>query len=90
MMDVRKRYSALLFYTMVIALFLFGTLLGNQAIATISEMVPIERLHRIVIDPGHGGWTAAPYPVPERAKAILICKLLCGSTIFCTFWAMTP
>ena len=35
MMDVRKRYSALLFYTMVIALFLFGTLLGNQAIATI-------------------------------------------------------
>lgn len=55
MMDVRKRYSALLFYTMVIALFLFGTLLGNQAIATISEMVPIERLHRIVIDPGHGG-----------------------------------
>ena len=55
MMDVRRRYSALLFYTMVIALFLFGTLLGNQAIATISEMVPIERLHRIVIDPGHGG-----------------------------------
>ena len=55
MMDVRKRYSALLFYTTVIALFLFGTLLGNQAIATISEMVPIERLHRIVIDPGHGG-----------------------------------
>lgn len=55
MKDTGKRYSALLFYTMVIALFLFGTLLGNQAISTISEMVPVERLHRIVIDPGHGG-----------------------------------
>lgn len=55
MMDAGKRYSAVLFYTMVIALFLFGTLLGNQAITTISEMVPVERLHRIVIDPGHGG-----------------------------------
>lgn len=55
MKDAGKRYSALLFYTMVIALFLFGTLLGNQAITTISEMVPMERLHRIVIDPGHGG-----------------------------------
>lgn len=44
-----------MFYSLVIGLFLFGTLLGNQTVAVISEMVPMERLHRIVIDPGHGG-----------------------------------
>ena len=47
--------SALLFYVMVVSLFLFGTFLGNQTVATISEMIPVERLHRIVIDAGHGG-----------------------------------
>ena len=44
-----------MFYSLVIGLFLFGTLLGNQTVSVISEMVPMERLHRIVIDPGHGG-----------------------------------
>lgn len=47
--------NAVLFYMFIIGLFLFGTLLGSQTIATISEMMPMERLHRIVIDPGHGG-----------------------------------
>lgn len=47
--------SVLLFYCTVIGLFLFGTVLGNQTVATISEMIPMERMHRIVIDPGHGG-----------------------------------
>lgn len=43
------------FYLMVVFLFLFGTLLGSRTVETISEMMPMERLHRIVIDPGHGG-----------------------------------
>lgn len=47
--------SILLFYCSVIALFLFGAILGNHTVATISEMIPMERMHRIVIDPGHGG-----------------------------------
>lgn len=47
--------SILLFYSLIIVLFLFGILLGNQTVATISERIPIARLHRIVIDPGHGG-----------------------------------
>lgn len=47
--------STLLFYCLVVGLFLLGVLLGNQTVATISEMIPMERLHRIVIDPGHGG-----------------------------------
>lgn len=53
---VRMKWKrTVLYYAMVICLFLFGTLLGNQTVATISEMMPMERLHRIVIDPGHGG-----------------------------------
>lgn len=55
MTEKRKRGSAVLFYVMVVSLFLFGTFLGNQTVATVSEMIPIERLHRIVIDAGHGG-----------------------------------
>lgn len=56
LMSQRKgRGNVLMFYSLVIGLFLFGTLLGNQTVAVISEMVPMERLHRIVIDPGHGG-----------------------------------
>lgn len=53
MMNAKKK--AALFYICVIGIFLLGTLLGNQTIATISEMMPMERHHRIVIDPGHGG-----------------------------------
>lgn len=55
MIEKGKRGSVLLFYIMVISLALFGTILGNQTVATISEMIPVERLHRIVIDAGHGG-----------------------------------
>ena len=52
LMSQRKgRGNVLMFYSLVIGLFLFGTLLGNQTVAVISEMVPMERLHRIVIDP---------------------------------------
>lgn len=50
-----KGVRAALFYCAVVSLFLFGTLLGNKTVETISEMMPMERLHRIVIDAGHGG-----------------------------------
>lgn len=45
----------LLFYSLIVVLFLLGTFLGNQTVTTISEKIPIARMHRIVIDPGHGG-----------------------------------
>ena len=51
----RKRWNILLFYFLVVGLFLLGTILGSRTVATISEMIPIERLYHIVIDPGHGG-----------------------------------
>lgn len=50
-----KGARAAIFYCAVVSLFLFGTLLGNKTVETISEMMPMERLHRIVIDAGHGG-----------------------------------
>ena len=55
MWERRRVESTVLFYIMVVSLFLFGTFLGNKTVETIAEMVPMERLHRIVIDPGHGG-----------------------------------
>lgn len=55
MWEKGTRGSVVLFYAMVVSLFLFGTFLGNEAVTTISEMIPVERLHRIVIDAGHGG-----------------------------------
>lgn len=55
MRQCKGKGSVLLFYCTVICLFLFGTVLGNHTVATISEMIPMERMHRVVIDPGHGG-----------------------------------
>lgn len=55
MRQQKGKGSVLLFYCTVIGLFLFGTVLGNHTVATISEMIPMERMHRVVIDPGHGG-----------------------------------
>ena len=55
-MNRKKKWgNTVCFYVLVVCMFLFGTLLGNQAVETVSEMMPVERLHRIVIDPGHGG-----------------------------------
>lgn len=50
-----RRKKELSFYMLVVTLFLLGTLLGSRSIETIAEKIPMERLHRIVIDPGHGG-----------------------------------
>lgn len=50
-----KGSRTVVYYVTVVLIFLFGTLLGNQTVATISEMIPVERLQRIVIDAGHGG-----------------------------------
>lgn len=78
-MSQRKgRGNVLMFYSLVIGLFLFGTLLGNQTVAVISEMVPMERLHRIVIDPGHGGEDGGQFPVPGKTRVCSIFKSRCA------------
>lgn len=55
MARIRKLGNTVCFYIFVVSMFLFGTLLTDRAVETVSEMMPVERLHRIVIDPGHGG-----------------------------------
>lgn len=42
-------------YLLVILLFLMGTMLGSQTVTVISENLPVEREHTIIIDAGHGG-----------------------------------
>lgn len=43
------------FYSLIVILFLLGTLVGNHAITVISEVLPVPRQHHIIIDAGHGG-----------------------------------
>lgn len=43
------------FYVLIVSLFLFGTMLGSRSIEAVAERIPMPRLHRIIIDPGHGG-----------------------------------
>lgn len=50
-----RRKKEVPFYMFVVMLFLLGTIMGSRSIETIAEKIPMERLHRIVIDPGHGG-----------------------------------
>lgn len=47
--------SLIAFYILIIGLFLVSTGLGNRAVTVIAESISVEREHRIVIDPGHGG-----------------------------------
>lgn len=55
MSQIKKSLHVLLFYIFIILIFILSTILGNQAVSTVSEMVPVQRKHHIVIDAGHGG-----------------------------------
>ena len=50
-----KRQRLLWIYGLIIICTLAGILGGNRVITTISEGLPLERSHRIIIDAGHGG-----------------------------------
>lgn len=52
---MKKLGVFLIFYTVVIALTLAGTMLGSRAVTVFRESRPVERLHCVVIDAGHGG-----------------------------------
>lgn len=51
----KKHVSFGLFYALVIGTLLLSTLVGSRAVTVISENLPIDRQHTIVIDAGHGG-----------------------------------
>ena len=50
-----KRQRLLWIYGLMIICTLAGILGGSRVITTISEGLPLERTHRIIIDAGHGG-----------------------------------
>lgn len=51
----KKVFTIVGFYSIVIFMFLLGTILGNRTVSVISEMLPVERKHHIILDAGHGG-----------------------------------
>jgi len=51
----RKALNIAVCYVLVFALFLVGTALGSRTVTVISENLPMEREHIIIIDAGHGG-----------------------------------
>ena len=50
-----KRWNYYLFCVATMALVLLCSWWGSRAVSVISETLPFERKHCIVIDPGHGG-----------------------------------
>lgn len=52
---MKKRRGWVFFYIMTIAAVLLAAQWGSRAVTVIAENSPIDREHRIVIDPGHGG-----------------------------------
>lgn len=50
-----KKWGTVLFYFFTISAILMTANWGSKAVTTIAENAPVERTHRIVIDPGHGG-----------------------------------
>ena len=54
-MKLRKIGLQIVTYLIVIGLFAGVTYWGSQAVSVVSQMIPLERMHTIVIDAGHGG-----------------------------------
>lgn len=54
-MMLKKMGLEIMTYVLVLGGFLCAAILGSRAVTVVSQMVPVEREHIIVIDPGHGG-----------------------------------
>ena len=54
-MKLKKMGLEIMTYVLVLGGFLCAAILGSRAVTVVSQMVPVEREHIIVIDPGHGG-----------------------------------
>jgi len=52
---IRRKYALQIFSILLIFSFILAVFIGNKAITVISEGLPIERKHCIIIDAGHGG-----------------------------------
>ena len=54
-MKLKKMGLEIMTYVLVLGGFLCAAILGSRAVTVVSQMVPVEREHIIIIDPGHGG-----------------------------------
>jgi len=54
-MNVKNYASTGLFYILVILIFIAATYLGSEVTSVVSQLIPVERCHTIIIDAGHGG-----------------------------------
>lgn len=54
-MNLKKYAGQVLIYFLVVSVFLAATWWGSRAVTVISQEIPVERDHTIVIDAGHGG-----------------------------------
>ncbi|MBQ8238293.1 MAG: N-acetylmuramoyl-L-alanine amidase [Oscillospiraceae bacterium] len=54
-MNIKKCVSQAMIYFAVVSCFLAATYLGNEAVTVISQEIPVDRSHIIIIDAGHGG-----------------------------------
>ena len=65
---MRKRFGYFLFCLFIVSAILGISTLGSRTITVLSEVEPIEREHRILLDPGHGGedgGSSSPEGKPE-------------------------
>lgn len=54
-MKLKKLGLEIMTYGLVLGSFLFIAVAGNRAATVMSQMLPVERAHSVVIDAGHGG-----------------------------------
>ena len=54
-MKLKKLGLEIMTYGLVLGSFLFIAVAGNRAATAMSQMLPVEREHTVVIDAGHGG-----------------------------------
>ncbi len=54
-MKQKSIVMSILIYFVVISLFVGVTYWGSEAVSTISQKIPLERQHTIILDAGHGG-----------------------------------
>lgn len=54
-MDMKKCAVQALVYLLVVSVFLGAAYLGSEAVTVISQEIPLERSHTIIVDAGHGG-----------------------------------
>ena len=54
-MKYKKNFGVIVSYLSIVIIFLLVAYLTSEATTAVAQLIPLEREHTIVIDPGHGG-----------------------------------